>query len=385
MTDTAVQTAVDDVVAARRAVIEESGWGAEFRVVQARNFTFWAMAFLFVTGASMTYKGFRGAAEAYTESFAQGVAWFALFTLAFLFLFSRLDRFSSIPAKAKVVAFLFSGLVSTFGIAAVNNDAFRSIINKTAGNDFGYTWSAGLTAPWSEEIAKLLPVILLIGLAPKVMRCAFDGLIIGAISGLAFQVFEDVAYTYGSAAANFGQAEYGTSTLGIRTVLSTGHWAWSAVAGAGLIYLIGRPAEKARPGFGLLLIFAAMFLHWFWDSLVGLTGGASWAIGIYLPLTITNLVLFIWVYRRTVSKERAWARSLLSAEVDAGVITADELEAAVGPRKQRRHFVKSQPHHRRAKHVLEAANDLADEIARANAVDTPRVDHARSEVARLRG
>ena len=30
-----------------------------------------------------------------------------------------------------------------------------------------------------------------------VMRCAFDGLIIGAISGLAFQVFEDVAYTYG--------------------------------------------------------------------------------------------------------------------------------------------------------------------------------------------
>ena len=215
MTDTATRAEPDAVIAARRAVIDESGWGARFRVIQPRNFTFWVMAFLFVSGAALTYQGFRGAAEAYTESFAQGFAWFAVFTLAFLWLFARLDRYSSIPAKAKVVAFLFSGLVSTFAMAALNNDAFRSILAKTVSLEFMQDWSAGLTAPWSEEIVKMLPVVLLIGLAPKVMRCAFDGLIIGAISGLAFQVFEDVAYTYNSAAANFGQAEYGTSTAGV--------------------------------------------------------------------------------------------------------------------------------------------------------------------------
>jgi hypothetical protein len=86
-----------------------------------------------------------------------------------------------------------------------------------------------------------------------------------------------------------------------------------------------------------------------------------------------------------VVKERDWARSLLAAEVDGGVITADELDAFVGTRKDRKHFVKSQPHHRRAKHVLEATGDLADEIAEAYAVDTSDVDHARAEIARVRG
>jgi RsiW-degrading membrane proteinase PrsW (M82 family) len=385
MTDTAVRAEPDAMVTARRAVIEESGWGAHFRVIQPRNFTFWVMGFLFLSGTVLTYRGFRGAADAYTESVAQGFAWFAVFTLAFLWLFARLDRYSSIPAKAKVVAFLFSGLVSTFAMAAINNDAFRSILAKTVGLDFMQEWGAGLTAPWSEEIAKLLPVVLLIGLAPRAMRCAFDGLIIGAISGLAFQVFEDVAYTYNSAAANFGQAEYGTTTLGLRTALSTSHWAWSAVAGAGLIYLIGRPSERPRRGLGLGLILLAMILHWFWDSPGAVTGGATWAFALYLPATLLNLAVFIWVYRLTVAKERSWARSLLAGEVDRGVITADELDAAVGPRKVRRHFVRSQPNHRRSKHVLEATRDLADEIASAYALDTPKVEHARAEIARVRG
>jgi RsiW-degrading membrane proteinase PrsW (M82 family) len=386
MTDTASRTVDDSVVAARRAVIDESGWAAPFRFIQVHNFTFWVVALLFVAGASQTYQGFSQAAESYTASFAQGAVWFGLFAILFLWLFSRLDRYSSIPAKAKVVAFLFSGLVSTFAMAAVNNDAFRTILGKTISLEFMQVWSAGATAPWSEEIVKLLPVVLMIGLAPRVMRCAFDGLIIGAISGLAFQVFEDVAYVFGSAAANFGQAEYGTPTLGMRTVLGlTGHWTWSAVAGAGLIYLLGRPAEKPRRWFGIALILSSIFLHWAWDSIGGLTGGATWAIGLYVPLTIVNLVLFIWVYRKTVVKEREWARALLADEVNRGVITADELEAAVARRKDRKHFVKSQPNHRSTKHVLEATGDLADEIAEGYGVDTPGVEQARAEIARLRG
>jgi RsiW-degrading membrane proteinase PrsW (M82 family) len=386
VTDTALRADNGAVVAAQRAVIAESGWGASFRVIQPRNFTFWVMVFLFVAGASLTYTGFRGAADAYPESFAQGAGWFSLFAILFLWLFARLDRYSSLPAKAKVLAFFFSGLVSTFAMAAINNDAFRSILTKTVGIDFQLDWGPGLTAPWSEEIAKMLPVVLLIGLAPKVIRCAFDGLIIGAISGLAFQVFEDVAYVYTSAGANFGQAEYGTSTLGLRTVLGlSGHWTWSAVCGAGLIYLVGRPAEKPHRVLGAALIASSMVMHFIWDAIGALTGGAVWTIAMYVPITIANLAIFVWVYRRTVVKERAWARALLAPEVDRGTITSAELDAFAGTRKVRKHFVKSQPHHRRTKHVLEATGDLADEIARANAADTSNVEHARAEVARVRG
>jgi protease PrsW len=375
----------DPTVAARRAAIAESGWGAEFRVVQPRNFTFWVMVFLFFIGASFTLKGFSVSANAYTESFIQGSAWFAAFALLFMWLFARLDRYSTIPGKAKLLAFLFGGLVSTFGVAAINNNAFRSLLLKIGGTDFFLDWSAGLTAPWSEEIAKLMPVILLIGLGPLVMRCAFDGLIVGAISGLAFQVFEDVSYVYESAASNFGQAEFGTKTLVLRTVLGvTGHWTWSAVCGAGLIYLIGRPAERPRRGLGVLLILSSMVLHLVWDSLSALTGNAAWAVGLYVPLTIVNLAVFLFVYHRTVRRERDWARVLLAPEVDSGVISASELDAAIGRRKDRRHFIKAQPHHRPARHVLEATMDLADAIAGSNGMQSPTVDHKRSEIARLR-
>lgn len=47
-----------------------------------------------------------------------------------------------------------------------------------------------------------------------------------------------------------------------------------------------------------------MFLLWAWDSVAALTGGASLAIGLYFPLMIINLVVFIRVYRLTVVKER---------------------------------------------------------------------------------
>ena len=100
MTDTATRVGTDAAIVARRAVIDESGWGARFRVIQPRNFTFWVMVFLFVSGISLTYQGFRSAAEAYTESFAQGFAFFTGFALLFLWFFARLDRYSSIPAMA---------------------------------------------------------------------------------------------------------------------------------------------------------------------------------------------------------------------------------------------------------------------------------------------
>jgi RsiW-degrading membrane proteinase PrsW (M82 family) len=374
-------------LAARRAAIAESGWGETFRVVQPRNLTFWVMVLLFVIGATMTLRGFSNSAQAYTQAFAQGTAWFAVFALLYMLLFTRLDRYSSIPGKAKLLVFLFGGLVTTFGIAAINNNAFRAILLKLGGSDFAQDWSAGLTAPWSEEIAKLMPVILMIGLAPRVMRCAFDGLIVGAISGLAFQVFENVAYVYESAASNFGQASYGTQTMLTRTFLGAiGHWTWSAVCGAGLIYLIGRPAERPRRLLGAGLILSSMLFHFVWDAVGALTGGAKWSVGLYVPLTFAILAVFIWTYRHTVPKERAWARAVLVPEVELGVISAAEMDAAIGRRKDRKRYIKSQGDaHRATKHVLEGAMDLADAVAASRGEETPDVERARSEIARLRG
>ena len=217
------------------------------------------------------------------------------------------------------------------------------------------------------------------------MRCAFDGLIIGAFAGLAFQVFEDVSYIYTAAARNFGQTSASTPVFVTRTLLGvTGHWTWTAVVGAGVIFLIGRPAEQPRRLLGVVLILSSMLFHFLWDSLSAITGGASWAIGLYAPVTLFNLAVFVAVYRLTVKRDRSWAHELLAPEVARGTITTGELDAAVGPRKQRKHFLKSQTSHRSAKHVLEAVTDLADTISDGDGCETPEIAHARREIARLR-
>ncbi len=384
MTDTASRVDTDSVVAARRAVIDESGWGAPFRFIQPHNFTFWVMVLLFIAGASLTYQGFRSAAAAYTQSFTQGFVWFGLFAILFLWLFARLDRYSSIPAKAKVVAFLFSWL----RVDVRDGGGQQRCLPVDPGQDGQPRVHAGVER-------------------------RRDGALVGGDR-------QDVAGRVAHRARAEGHAlrlrrvhhrrDLGPGVPGVRGcgvhLRIGGRQLWSSrvrhvdarhphgpahrpldVVGVVRcrVDLSHRPTGRApRRAFGVALILWAMFLHWFWDSVGALTGGATWSIGIYLPLTLVCLGSFIWIYRRTVVKERNWARALLAAEVDRGVITADELDAAVGTRKNRKRFVKSQPNRRRAKHVLEATNDLADEIANAYAVDTPEVDHARAEIARVR-
>jgi hypothetical protein len=89
----------------------------------------------------------------------------------------------------------------------------------------------------------------------------------------------------------------------------------------------------------------------------------------------------------TVPAERAFMRDLMAPEAATGVITDAELAALTGDADDRRIFYASgrgPGHRRRNRHVLEAAFDLADELARAGGRSTPRVEFARAEVARLR-
>jgi hypothetical protein len=161
---------------------------------------------------------------------------------------------------------------------------------------------------------------------------------------------------------------------------------WSGIAGAGLIYLVGRPAERRNVGLGLALLIAPMIGHGIWDAAPTL-GGAAGGFAIYFVLGIIAIVLLVWTYRHTVSTEQQWMHDILEPEVARGVITEDELTATAGSHKVRRHYIKSHKGHhaeRAAKHVVEAIHELADEIAVSNGVDTPDVDHARAEIARLR-
>jgi hypothetical protein len=92
------------------------------------------------------------------------------------------------------------------------------------------------------------------------------------------------------------------------------------------------------------------------------------------------------VFHYTVGPERDAMRAVMTPEAESGVITGEELDALSGGRRQRRAYRKA-GHGRAARkarhHRLEAAHDLADQIAASGGAETERVRFARSELARL--
>jgi hypothetical protein len=166
------------------------------------------------------------------------------------------------------------------------------------------------------------------------------------------------------------------------------HILYSAIFCAGVVYLVGRPAEPRRIGRGLLLIAIPMLLHGTWDSLAAIAGpSALKLIGLLIATVVVALIIVARVYRLTVARERDFVRDVMAPEQARNVITPVELDAMAGNRKARRAYRKANRNRRerrRARYILDAAYALADELAAARGADTDRVRFARSEVARIR-
>ena len=88
-------------------------------------------------------------------------------------------------------------------------------------------------------------------------------------------------------------------------------------------------------------------------------------------------------------RQRTWIGTLLAADV-AGPLTPEELRALTGRRKDRKAYIKAVRHRdgrraaRHARHVLDAATDLAARIAATDDPGSPEADRARAELVRIR-
>ncbi|MER2085926.1 PrsW family intramembrane metalloprotease [Rhodococcus sp. (in: high G+C Gram-positive bacteria)] len=390
MTAPATQT-TDNLITARVDAIENSGWGRSFTFYQPRNAAFWVYLMLVVTGAFKLFSMLSASAPAYGDAIALSIVLFGVYGAVFWWFTHHIDRYARQPVKLIVVAFLWGSFAATWVMAANANDAILALYAKTFGQAWAKDWGAGLTAPFTEEIAKGVGLLLLVALASRLVRTAFDGFILGAFIGLGFQIFEDVLYALNSAASQFGADPVGAamSTIMLRMVFGVAaHTLYSAIFCAGLVYLLGRPAEPRRVGRGLILMASAMLLHGLWDSAAALSQGkAILLFPLFVVMITAALVLVFRVFRMTVPRERQFLRDVLTPEVERGVITVDELTALCGDHKARRAFRKSAGGHaarKRAEYVLEAAADLADALADSHGTNTGRVEFARSEVSRIR-
>jgi RsiW-degrading membrane proteinase PrsW (M82 family) len=384
-------TRITDLDRARDVALDLSGWGREFRFYQPRNFAFWAYLLLVTTGAFSFGSRLAREYNAYGEAIGLAVSLFAIYAAFFWWFTVRIDRYAKLPAKLMVVAFLWGGFAATWSMAGSANGAILALYAKALGQAWALDWGAGLSAPFIEEPAKGIGLLLLIALASRHVRTAFDGFILGAFIGLGFQIIEDIAYALTSAGSQFGANQVGASlaTIVLRMVSGVGaHIVYSAIFCAGLVYFLGRPAEPRRIGRGLLLMATAMLLHGAWDTMTAVAGLNPLALlGFVVAVIVAALLIASRVYSVTVLRERAILRDVMAPEEARNVITASELEAMAGSRKARRahrRAARDRRERRRARYVLNAAYDLAGALAATRGADTGRVRFARAEVGRIR-
>ena len=384
-------TTLADLDRARGIALDLSGWGRRFTFYQPRNFAFWGYLLLVGTGMFISVSRVTLEYDAYGQAIALAVTSFAIYAALFWWFTERVDHYAKLPTKLMVVAFLWGGFAATWTMAANANDAILALYAKFFGQSWALSWGAGLSAPFTEETAKGSGLLLLIALAPRQVRTAFDGFILGAFIGLGFQIIEDIAYAMTSASSQFGANQIGASIGTIFLRMASGvaaHIVYSAIFCAGLVYLLGRPAEPRRVGRGLLLVATPMLLHGIWDSLAAIAGrSALTLVGLLIAVIVIALVIAVRVYELTVRRERDFVRDVMTPEEARNVITAAELDAMAGNRKARKAYRKASRNRcerKRARYVLNAAYDLADELAAARGADTDRVRFARAEVGRIR-
>ncbi|WP_081810024.1 PrsW family intramembrane metalloprotease [Leucobacter sp. PH1c] len=370
----------------RAAALRVSGWGAPFRFVQPRNLAFWVYLALTGVGVFNIWQYFGPRVEFYAESFAIGAVLCVLCGAAWAWWFHRIDRWERQPAGLIITALVWGAVPATFAFALTVNGAMLSLYAKLFGQEWSSHWAAGFTAPFTEEAAKLCGFVLIMALAPRLVRTANDGLIIGAFIGLGFAVFEDFLYSANATVAGFSVSpDVGAMNVAVTriAVSAVSHPLFSALVCSGLVFLLGTVAQPRRVGRGIALILAGMFLHFTWDNANGLgAGNGLLTLGVMAGSIVLAMIVLSRAFALAAPVEYGILEDLLAPEVESGFLSEEEVSAVLG-RRNRRAFLAQAPTHRarRArKHWRSAILDLAHAIAREGD-DTA---HARSEVSRLR-
>jgi len=185
------------------------------------------------------------------------------------------------------------------------------------------------------------------------------GGLLGAFTGLGFQVFENFQYMTNAVLNNFGASPVQDVSTVFVLRAATGPWShalYTAIADAGLGYVIGATDRTRAHRFGVAagLLVVAMIIHGSLDAVAALSAAT-------IPFTVIAGTLgIVLVWRFADRRQRTWIATLLAPDAEAGTITAAELDALTGRRKNRKRYLKGIRHRdgrgaaRHARHILDA-------------------------------
>lgn len=243
----------------------------------------------------------------------------AVLAWLFLKLINWIDLFEREPLSLLVAGMAWGGIVAT-GFAIHANDQLITAVMKLNLDD----WGAAIAAPIDEELLKLVGVIVVMVIGRAYIHRAMDGLILGMMCGVGFEVVENILYGVQSAIAdvNSDVAAAVTTSLARLTFGVGGHLIFTGIAGFGVGYVMTRRDKSIvnRFGVALGLFVVAWGLHFLWDApFEGLITGPL----LKYPIL---LIAFFLLYRYAIRREWDWFSRTMAGQPDE-VITKNEITA----------------------------------------------------------
>ncbi|RJO76939.1 protease PrsW [Nocardia panacis] len=304
---------------------------------QAGSALFWVYVLSLLIGWAALILQLLGVLAATGVQVAVGTPFAVVTLLVFGWLIVLLDRLRARTViRGGMIMGLLWGALAGPGLALFANDRMMRIIQGLAGESFADSWQAPISATIVEEGVKGLGVFTVAWLGRGVFVRPMQGLLLGACTGLGFQVVEDVIY---SANAGVASAEGGAAPailVGVVRFVAglASHWMFTAFAGIGIVLAVARRDWAMPRRIGVLAAWYLLgcALHFGWDA-PGPDGLENLLIVVKL---LGYIVVFAAVYVWVLHTERVWLRALTPFAAARGLAPAPELATLVTRRSRRR-------------------------------------------------
>jgi RsiW-degrading membrane proteinase PrsW (M82 family) len=320
-------------------------WTEQISIVQPRQAAFWLFSALLLISGIGFVEDQLAFANVSTTAWLVGLVLLALYAVPVYLLINALDLFEREPRSMLIGALLWGAIVATFLAGRINGE-WSAIVQKLFGAEFAREWGAALVGPGVEELVKFLGIVLLYLIARKEFDSVLDGFVYGAMVGLGFTLEEDMYYFFTHFVGQAGASDLGGLFEGFFIRIIVGgpysHVLMTGLTGLGLAYYVTRPdvARSRRLLVGVGLYVAGVLAHFIWnspllDEMLGTDPDAvtwiTWAAIKGLPF----LILLAILVRVAMRREHGWVRETLADDVEAGLLTDDEVETLGDLRRRR--------------------------------------------------
>ncbi|MBI4703503.1 MAG: PrsW family intramembrane metalloprotease [Deltaproteobacteria bacterium] len=234
----------------------------------------------------------------------------------YLFVPWVIDRYDPEPWWALAGVFIWGACFAT-GVSGV--------INSVLGSLFGEMVGAAISAPIFEEATKGMAILGMVIFLRREFDGVVDGIIYATFAAIGFAATENIIYyTRGELAGQMGQL------FVMRGVLTPWiHPLFTSMTGIGFGLAREHGAGWAKLVFPLVGYGAAVFLHAWWNGMLGLFGATAFVLNLVLGICMALaffviICVLVWRKGRTI-------RKFLEDEVLIGTITQEELELICSP------------------------------------------------------